>query len=47
VKKGRNCFGVHFGVGVNADVVEIMPVITIVVTRKLSAWLSLNAGMTF
>jgi hypothetical protein len=47
VKKGQNCFGVHFGVGVNADVVEIMPVFTIVATQKLSAWLSLNVGMTF
>jgi hypothetical protein len=48
VHKGQNCLGVHFGVGVNADVVEVMPVLTIVATkRKLSTWLSLNVGMTF
>lgn len=48
VKLGQNWLGVHLGVGMNADVVEVMPVITIVATRsKLSTWLSLNIGMTF
>jgi hypothetical protein len=47
VIKSQNCFGMHFGIGIDADVVEIMPVITIVATRKLSTWLSLNVGMIF
>jgi hypothetical protein len=47
VKKSQNSFGMHFGIGVNADVVEIMPVVTIVATKKPSIWWSLNVGMTF
>jgi len=48
VTKGQNWLGVHFGVGMNADVVEVLPVITVVATKsKLSTWLSLNLGMTF
>jgi len=48
VHEGRNSFGIHFGIGVNADIVEVMPVVTVVATkRKLSTWLSLNVGLTF
>lgn len=48
LQEGLSSFGVHFGVGVNADVVEVMPVVTVVATRRsLSAWVALNLGMVF
>ncbi len=48
VVTSQNCFGFDIGVGVNIDVVEILPVVTFVATKNdLSIWLALNLGMTF
>lgn len=48
VTKGQNCAGFHIGAGVNIDVVEILPAVTIVATKNdLSIWFALNLGMIF
>jgi len=48
IKRGQNCLGINFGAGADIDVVEILPLVTVVATKKdLSIWFSLNLGMTF
>ena len=48
VRDGQHCIGVHAGVGVDIDVVEILPLVMVLKTkRELCIWLSLNLGMTF
>jgi hypothetical protein len=48
IKTTQYCPGFNFGAGIDLFVVELMPVITMVFTRNdVSAWLSLNLGMTF
>lgn len=47
VTPGKKSLGGHIGFGINWDVVEILPVLTLVFTNKLSAWLSINAAVTF
>ena len=47
VTEGKKSPGMNFGVGFNWDVIEIVPLITVVFTDKPSAWFSLNAGMVF
>ena len=48
VRNGQNCIGFHFGAGVDIDVVEILPLVTVVMTKKETCiWFTLNLGMTF
>jgi hypothetical protein len=48
IKTTQYCPGFNFGAGIDLFVVELMPVITMVFTKNdVSAWLSLNLGMTF
>ncbi|MBN1307151.1 MAG: hypothetical protein JXA18_04490 [Chitinispirillaceae bacterium] len=47
VTEGKKYFGMNVGVGINWNVIEIMPVVTMVFTNKPSMWLSISAGMTF
>ncbi len=46
--QGKKNIGIHFGIGIDWDVIEFMPMITMVLTKdRASAWLSVNAGMKF
>ena len=47
ITEGKKSFGMNAGFGFNWDVIEIVPLVTIVFTDKLSAWFSINAGMVF
>jgi hypothetical protein len=48
VRDGQNCLGFDFGAGVDIDIVEILPLVRVVMTKKeLCIWFSLNLGMTF
>jgi hypothetical protein len=48
IKSTQYCPGFNFGAGIDLFVVELMPNITMVFTKNdVSAWLSLNLGMTF
>jgi hypothetical protein len=48
VFEGKKNFGFHIGIGLDWDVVEVLPVLTFVNSKDgMSIWLAINAGMTF
>ncbi len=48
VVEGKKNLGMHFGIGIGWDVIEIFPVVTMVFTKpETSVWLSINAAVTF
>ncbi len=46
--QGKKNIGFHLGIGIDWDVIEFLPIFTMILTKdRASAWLSFNAGMKF